>query len=162
MTACVADPDDQPQPLPRPSDPGPVRAPDPPVLDLLREFSGCIQTPDLVDAGFGAAWSVIRSPAGTCAACHGGAPYAVIDADDAIATDQIAGSFEAISTFFTVAGDDVVVNADPFLTTSKRVAPFVEHPAYEFEAAPPESSLDDVYAAAHARWTTHTCEPPRF
>src|SRR4029078_13118239 len=120
MTACVADPDDVARPEPRPSEPAPPRPPAPPVLDLLREFSGCIQTPDLESAGFGAAWSAIRSPAGACTTCHGNAVFAAIDADDAISTDQIAGSYDAISTFFTVAGDDVIVNADPFLTTSTR------------------------------------------
>ena len=162
MTACVADPQDEPRPRPSPTDPGANRAPDPPVLDVLREFSGCIQTPDLEAAGFGAAWSAVRSVAGACQACHGAATYATIDPDDAIATDQIAGSPDGIATFFAVVGDDVVVNADPFLTTSKRIAPFVEHPGYEFEAAPPELSLDDVYAAAHARFEAHTCDPPRF
>lgn len=162
MTACVADPDDAPRPVPRPADPGPARAPDPPVVDLLRQFSGCIQTPDLEAAGFSAAWSVLHSPAGACATCHGNATYATIDPDAVIATDQIAGSLDGISTFFAVAGDDVVVNAGPFVTTSTRIAPFGEHPAYEFGAAPPELSLDDVYAAAHARFETDTCDPPRF
>jgi hypothetical protein len=166
MTACVADRDTDPGRAPArlPTGEGPVRAPDPPVLDLLREFSGCIQTPDLAAAGFADTWSQVRSAAGQCAVCHAhpSSGFAPITPDDAIATDQIAGSLAGISVFFTTEGGDVVVNALPFVSTSTRIAPHGEHPSYDFAGAAPEGALDDVYDAAHARFESGTCDPPRF
>lgn len=166
-TACVADsgsdPGASPSRIPT-SQEGPVRAPDPPVLDLLRAFSGCIQTPDLAAAGFADSWSQVRSTAGDCAVCHAhpSSGFAPIDPDDAIATDEIAGSLAGISVFFTTEGDDVVVNSQPFVSTSTRIAPHAAHPTYDYAGAAPEGALDDVYTAAHARFAEGTCEPPRF
>lgn len=156
LVACFAEPEPMPEPTPEPE----VEP-----TELLRAFSGCVQTPDLAAAGFAQKWSQLSSNTGACQVCHTTAAaggFEPIAPDDETATDQVAGSLVRIEVFFAADGDNVIVHEDHFIATSSGAAPHEEHPRYDVDGLGTLEALQEIYASAHARFNAGACDEPRF
>lgn len=133
----------------------------------LREFSGCPRIADFEATQFGVKWSALSSADGACATCHlpsepGVDGFGTIHGDAADAHAQVTGTLEQLHVFFTVEGDEVVINDGHFTSSATAAEPFVGHARYDLDANGAWDALLQIYTDSRQRFADGTCDQPQF